>query len=192
MVTRNNITDEIHDELIIRILRMIEQKDEMFVCMADDIINSLILNDYILIDLENETIEGTSLTEKSNDLLQELKNKKQNISREYIKLVVETETNINDLSIVSRKRDIVEARSVYFKLCKDFLPLKLDSLSVIGEGVNLHHATVIHGLKLFENLYNQESFASSKDTYLKSTKTIKHFIKQKTLDVKLNHLNKIL
>ena len=46
----------------------------------------------------------------------------------------------------TRKREIVYMRSIYFKLCKE---LTHEPLNTIGKQVNLHHATVIHGLKIF-------------------------------------------
>ena len=49
----------------------------------------------------------------------------------------------------TRKREIVYMRSIYFKLCKE---LTHEPLNTIGKQVNLHHATVIHGLKIFDNI----------------------------------------
>ena len=51
----------------------------------------------------------------------------------------------------SRRRDVVYSRAIYYKLAKDYSG---KSLAKIGKAVNKDHATVIHGLKLFENVIN--------------------------------------
>ncbi len=55
------------------------------------------------------------------------------------------------IHIPSREREIVYMRSIYYKLCKEFT---FESLTKIGNTVNKDHATVIHGLKIFENIIN--------------------------------------
>tara|TARA_R100000734_G_C3319120_1_gene114335 strand:+ start:7943 stop:8347 length:405 start_codon:yes stop_codon:yes gene_type:complete len=65
---------------------------------------------------------------------------------EEIKQAVEQETNQN-LNIRNRKREMVYARAVYFKLCKQHTRA---SLSRIGKSVGKDHATVLHGIKVFD------------------------------------------
>lgn len=57
-----NYPDE--DKLIYRVLKLLEDKDELFTLIANDIISDLFFNDYIEIDLDNESLEGTKLTLK--------------------------------------------------------------------------------------------------------------------------------
>ena len=74
---------------------------------------------------------------------------------EKIKNLVESELGI-DITSKSRKRELVYARAIYFKICKDRTSL---SLQEIGETLNLHHATVLHSIRnifpAFE-MYNPE------------------------------------
>lgn len=58
------ITDTEEDVLVARMLRMVIDNDKMFTCLNDDIISQLVIEGLIEIDLENETIEGTTLTAK--------------------------------------------------------------------------------------------------------------------------------
>ena len=51
-------------ELIVRVLKMVKDKEDLFIMLNDGIINDLVFHDFIEIDLDNETIEGTKLTEK--------------------------------------------------------------------------------------------------------------------------------
>jgi hypothetical protein len=53
-----------------------------------------------------------------------------------------------DVSKKTRKRNVVEMRSVYFKLIQKQYPKS--SLAIIGESLGLDHATVIHSLKNFD------------------------------------------
>ncbi len=63
-----------------------------------------------------------------------------------IKELVENNTNIN-LVTKNRRREVVYARSIYYKLCKEHTR---ESLSVIGKSVKRDHATVLHGIKVFD------------------------------------------
>jgi len=53
------------------------------------------------------------------------------------------------LDTKSRKREIVYARCVYYKLCVDYTS---KTRTDIGKELNRDHATVHHGLKIFENI----------------------------------------
>jgi hypothetical protein len=68
-----------------------------------------------------------------------------------IKEVVEQETEINLLN-KTRKQEIVYARSVYYKLCKTHTR---SSLTRIGASVKKNHATVLHGIKLYDNVISR-------------------------------------
>ena len=67
---------------------------------------------------------------------------------EEIRKIVEVRLQL-DLSSKSRKRELVYGRAVYFKLCKDLTRVSLHS---IGKIVGRDHATVLHGLNLFDNV----------------------------------------
>jgi len=65
-----------------------------------------------------------------------------------IKQLVETRFNVI-MDTKSRKREIVYARAVYYKLCSEYTS---KPLSDIGDILNRDHSTVCYGLKLFDNL----------------------------------------
>ena len=67
---------------------------------------------------------------------------------EKIKEAVEVITQ-QQLNRESRERELVYARAIYFKVAKKYTK---HSLKKIGAIVNRHHASVIHGLNLFENV----------------------------------------
>ena len=68
---------------------------------------------------------------------------------EEIKYLVENYFQF-DLSVKSRKREIVFARFIYYKLCNEFCRVR--TLSRIGKSVKKDHATVIYGLREFKNI----------------------------------------
>ena len=65
------------------------------------------------------------------------------MNKETIKEIVES---YFELSITrnTRKRQYVEARAIYYKLCRIFTQLSLEQ---IGKSVNRDHASVLHGVK---------------------------------------------
>ena len=63
-MSTKTLTNEESNLLVMRMLKMIKEQDQMFLCVSDDIISDLVGQDYILIDPENETMYGTSLTKK--------------------------------------------------------------------------------------------------------------------------------
>lgn len=65
------ISDEKADEIVVRMLKMIKEKDSLFTCISDSIISDMMLQDLIEIDFDNETIEGTTLTKKGWKILYE-------------------------------------------------------------------------------------------------------------------------
>ena len=62
---------------------------------------------------------------------------------EKFKKIIEFETGVN-VEIVSRKRNFVEARAIYYKLLRDISNM---TLQAIGDTVNRDHATILHSLK---------------------------------------------
>jgi hypothetical protein len=65
-----------------------------------------------------------------------------------------------DIRAKRRTRELVYARAVYYRLCKD---LTSHSLSEIGSCLRKDHATVLHGLKVFEHLEFNKDY-----TYIKA------------------------
>ena len=65
------------------------------------------------------------------------------MNKETIKEIVESYFELS-ISRNTRKRQYVEARAIYFKLCREFTQLSLEQ---IGESVNRDHASVLHGVK---------------------------------------------
>ena len=70
---------------------------------------------------------------------------------EEIKNLIEKEFSL-ELSTRKRTLEFVEARCIFYKICKDIYPQDF-SFSKIGKFIHRNHATVIHGLKTFESLY---------------------------------------
>lgn len=64
-----------------------------------------------------------------------------------------------DISIKSRKRQIVEARMMYAKLMSRYTNF---SLSDIGRLIGKDHATIIHYLRNFKNIKKQDQEFSTK------------------------------
>jgi hypothetical protein len=65
------------------------------------------------------------------------------MNKETIKEIVESYFKLS-ISRNTRKRQYVEARAIYFKLCREFTQLSLEQ---IGESVNRDHASVLHGVR---------------------------------------------
>tara|TARA_R100000734_G_C3309398_1_gene100069 strand:+ start:348 stop:737 length:390 start_codon:yes stop_codon:yes gene_type:complete len=63
-----------------------------------------------------------------------------------IKQLVEEKFD-SKLNRKSRKRPYVYQRAVYFKICKEKVRCSLEK---IGQTVNKDHATVLHGIKIFD------------------------------------------
>lgn len=94
------------------------------------------------------------------------------ISLADIKHFVENELKLN-ISRNTRKREYVYARAIFFKLCKEF---SHQTLSNIGEFVGRDHASVIHGLYVFDVI------ALHKDSILNSYTKIRNKIFAETED----------
>ena len=104
------------------------------------------------------------------------------MTTQEIKTLVEQETN-NTLNTKTRKRDIVYTRAVYFKLCKTHTK---KPLSDIGTTVGRDHATVLNGIKLFDNV-----LVEYEDGYLELFTKLDAEIRKQT-GKKLRHTQKLL
>ena len=65
-----------------------------------------------------------------------------------IKALVEIETKIKDISVKSRKRDIVNARVMYYYLSRKYTSASYER---IAGYLNRNHATAIHSLKNYDS-----------------------------------------
>ena len=72
-----------------------------------------------------------------------------------LKEIIKQETN-TDIDIRTRKREVIELRSLYCNVLKQLKPNK--TLQAIGDTLELNHATVIHALKNYKMYeeYNPE------------------------------------
>ena len=72
-----------------------------------------------------------------------------------LKDIIKQETN-TDIDIRTRKREVIELRSLYCNVLKQLKPNK--TLQAIGDTLELNHATVIHALKNYKMYeeYNPE------------------------------------
>lgn len=94
----------------------------------------------------------------TNIVLKMMKNGGKKMNSKIIKRSVESHFNTK-IDEKTRKREIVYMRSIYFKLCRE---LTFESLDKIGKRVGLDHATVLHGIKIFDtiidNFWEKELF----------------------------------
>ena len=86
------------------------------------------------------------------------------ITKRIVKSVVETFSGIEDISRKTRKREYVDARAVYYKLCRTLILEDNASTIAIGKAVGYDHATVLHGLRLFEEVGGSRNFTAN-ETY---------------------------
>jgi len=75
------------------------------------------------------------------------------MNKEMIKEIVDNYFEL-DLKRNTRKRNYVEARAVFYKLCREFTKLSLEQ---IGQQVNKDHASVLHGIKSLNNWIEQDN-----------------------------------
>lgn len=70
-----------------------------------------------------------------------------------IRSIVEQECNLN-LNNKTRKREYVFARAVYYKLCRE---ITNNSYEDIGKTLDKDHATVLHGVRIFDTFLMQKA-----------------------------------
>jgi len=68
-----------------------------------------------------------------------------------IRKLVSLEVGV-DITLKTRKREVVYARAIYFKLCREFT---MQPLSAIGKEVGRDHATVLHGINIFNDVISE-------------------------------------
>jgi hypothetical protein len=72
---------------------------------------------------------------------------------ERLKEIIQSETDTN-INIRTRKRETVEARSLYCSILKQLYPNK--TFQGIGDTLELNHATIIHALRMY-NIYEKSN-----------------------------------
>jgi len=95
-----------------------------------------------------------------------------------IRQLVERELEL-DLSHPSRLRARVYARAVYFKLCREHT---FCSLNDIGLSVGRDHATVLHGIKIFDDVIIEYEI-NLYEVYDKLNKLIAKYTKTRERDI---------
>lgn len=70
-----------------------------------------------------------------------------------IRNIVEQECNLH-LTAKTRKQEYVYARAVYYKLCREITNNSYDD---IGKTLNKDHATVLHGVRIFDTFLMQKA-----------------------------------
>lgn len=75
------------------------------------------------------------------------------MNKEMIKEIVDNYFEIN-LKRNTRKRNYVEARAIFYKLCREFTKMSLEQ---IGEQVNRDHSSVLHGIRCLNNWVEQDN-----------------------------------
>lgn len=75
-----------------------------------------------------------------------------------IRKLVSLEAGV-DITLETRKRQVVYARAIYYKLCKEFT---MQSLSAIGREVGKDHATVLYGINLFDDVVSEREMEYNK------------------------------
>ena len=92
------------------------------------------------------------------------------ITCEFILNLVLINTGVSKDKLISKSRDrfLCDIRKVYCSLSRKYTN---NSLEFIGSKINRDHATVLHNIKSFKNLYNTETFDFGTKTY--------NFIKKK-------------
>lgn len=92
-----------------------------------------------------------------------------------IKELVKSTTMV-DIDTKRRLRPIVEARALYYKLCRDYT---FHSLAEIGKSVGRDHATVLWGIQNFNNWSDQN--VTLKSTYLNLKTSIEDLINEESV-----------
>ena len=102
------------------------------------------------------------------------------MNKDTIKQIVENYFEIS-ISRNTRKRQYVEARAIYFKLCREFTQLSLEQ---IGKSVNRDHASVLHGVKSINTWVQVDKRMNNNMRILKNK--IVNYQKEKDETVELN------
>lgn len=104
----------------------------------------------------------------------------------YIKQLTEFESNINDLSIKSNKRDIVMTKFAAITLCKFHIPFKEATNETLADlfGYN-NHSSITYAQQKFIHHLNKPYFKKYKEMFNK----LDTLINIKKYNLKINNLS---
>lgn len=102
------------------------------------------------------------------------------MNKEMIKEIVDNYFEIN-LKRNTRKRQYVEARAVFYKLCREFTKLSLEE---IGKQVNRDHASVLHGIRSLNNWIEYDNRIKNNLRILRNK--VRHFEDEKDNVIELD------
>lgn len=102
------------------------------------------------------------------------------MNKEMIKEIV---SNYFELDLVrnTRKRQYVEARAMFYKLCREFTKLSLEE---IGKQVKRDHASVLHGIRSLNNWIEYDNRIKNNLRILRNK--ISHFEDEKDTVIELD------
>ena len=105
---------------------------------------------------------------------------------ENIKNLLINESGI-DIAERTRNRNVVELRSLFFKIVKEVRPIS--SYSAIGRSVGVKHATVLHSLQMFDvySKYNK-GLNEIKDNVISRFKLNKNLYTTISIDEEIERL----
>ena len=111
------------------------------------------------------------------------------ITPELIKDYIEQESNVQDISVKSRKKEIVFMRYVYYQLTYDFC--RETTQQRVSDVVNQRdHASTIHGRKTFQSLKNQKVFEYALSIYETAYREFSKYDVNKKIETLLLDLEK--
>lgn len=116
-----------------------------------------------------------------------------------VKMMLDIKIYVNELYSLdimrnTRKRQYVEARAFYYKLCKD---ITKSSLTEIGDSVNRNHTSVLHSLRNVIHFLDKEEIVKGNlhfGNVINLNKSAYEYLKYKNGDLtkKLKKANKII
>jgi hypothetical protein len=81
-----------------------------------------------------------------------------------------------DISVKNRTRDVVDARKMYFGLCREFTSY---GLKVLGDSIDRDHSTALYNIRSCKDLREMDKFFN--ETYISLKKKV-----QTSLNIKYN------
>lgn len=102
------------------------------------------------------------------------------MNKQMIKEIVDNYFELN-LKRNTRKRQYVEARAIFYKLCREFTKLSLEE---IGEQVDRDHASVLHGIRSLNNWIEYDNRIKNNLRILRNK--VRHFEDEKDNVIELD------
>ena len=102
------------------------------------------------------------------------------MNKQMIKEIVDNYFELN-LKRNTRKRQYVEARAIFYKLCREFTKLSLEE---IGKQVDRDHASVLHGIRSLNNWIEYDNRIKNNLRILRNK--VRHFEDEKDNVIELD------